>query len=319
MKHFSVCLFLFLSFVCHAQQFSDDYTADYLWGKPYSKKIQEPEGNNKPPQTSDASNRELKVDAALLREQLPKLLDKAWSDPTPENVTNYRMAQKILTDKSTRFADVWQEVNETNPFLSENNSVPIASMGAISVAQVDAQAQDEAIKELAQHSGLFVFVDSRCKYCGIQLQVIKYLKSQYKLDSLIISIDGFMPKGFEDYPFVKDNGLYKRLGLKLTPVTVLVIKPEQRKVTQGIDNNRYLIVSYGFYALDQMVKNISYAAYKSNALSSQIASRMDPWKHGVTSTKDLNNLSVGTDMNFTKAFQPILEKAYAIPSGKGNN
>lgn len=299
-----------------AQQLTDDYTADFLWGKPYIVKRQEPV-KKEDQKKQAASKDEVKVDADLLRDQLPKLLDKAWSNPTVENVTNYRTAQKILTDKSSRFAETWEEVNQTNPFLSENNSVPIASMGAVYVRQIDSEAQQAAMRELAMHSGLFVFVDSQCKYCGIQLKVIQYLKAEYKMDSLIISIDGSMPKGFENFPFVIDNGLYRRLKLQLTPVTVLVIKPDAGKVAKSVDSNKYVIVSYGFYAVDQMVKNIAYAAFKSKVLSNEVAQQMNPWNYGVASTQDLNGLTVSGDMNFTKAYQPLLEKAFKNPSAQG--
>ena len=312
----SLFALLIFSSLSYAQQLTDDYTSDFLWGKPYIIKKQESEKKTDQ-KKQETPKDEVKVDAELLRDQLPKLLDKAWSNPTIENVTNYRTAQKILTDKSTRFAESWEEVNQTNPFLSENNSVPIASMGAVYVRQIDSEAQQEAMRELAKHSGLFVFVDSQCKYCGIQLKVIQYLKSEYKMDSLIVSIDGSMPKGFEKYPFVVDNGLYRRLKLQLTPVTVLVIKPDANKVEKGVDNNKYVIVSYGFYAVDQMVKNISYAAFKSKALSKEVAQKMNPWNYGVASSQDLNGLTVGGDMNFTKAYQPILEKAFKNPPDQG--
>lgn len=256
-----------------------------------------------------AKPKEEKVTVEWLRKNYVVLQERSINDPTKENVEAEAYARRIIFDKSQNYAEALVKVTQEDVFLNENNRVPYASAGATAIRNANIRAQEQAVKELASVGGLLVFVDSTCRFCALQLPVISALQNSYNMSALVISIDGSAPKGYTG-TIVKDNGMFKKLGLKLTPSIVYVPKP--KSYTEAKDNNQYYIVSQGFYALDELVKMIGYAGYKTNLLSENTRKDLDIWNRGVADAKDLNSLTL--DVNDPKSFKnkivPLLEKKY---------
>ena len=212
-------------------------------------------------------------------------------------------------DKSQRMGNAVDEAVRDDPLLNENNRVPYSSSGSISIRNANIQAQQDAVREMSDAGGLLVFVDGSCRFCAMQMPIIDILSKQYGTKVLVISLDGIAPKGYAGTT-VKDNGLYGKLQLKLTPSIVYVHKP--KGYTNGADLNKYYTVSQGYYALDELTKMVSYAGFKSKLLSAQVQKDLDIWNRGVASVDDLNKLTLDANnpASFKQKIQPLLLQRY---------
>lgn len=314
MKQVSVCtlLMIFLTGSAHGQEVKTDdaYGDAFLHYQPYTvkgeKAVKKPVA---PPAASPKKPTEEKVDVKWLRENYKLLEEQAINDPTQDNVSAYLYVKRIAMDKSQRFSDKVTEVTNQDPLLNENNRIPYASSGAQTIRNADQRAQGQAVRELAAVGGLVVFVDGACRFCVLQMPVIKSLHANYGLETLVISLDGSRPKGYTG-PMVRDNGLFKKLDLKLTPSVVYVHQP--KAYTNGKDTNLYRIVSQGYYAQDEMVKQIAFAGHSTKILSKNTMHDLAVWQRGVASTDDLNQLKldVNDPKSITKKLQPLLQKQY---------
>lgn len=260
-----------------------------------------------PPATS--KSKEEKVTVEWLRKNYAILHERSINDPTKENVEAEAYARRIIFDKSQNYAEAIVKTTQEDVFLNENNRVPYASAGSTAIRNANINAQEQAVREMAAVGGLLVFVDGTCRFCAIQMPTIQALKNNFGMNSLVVSIDGVAPKGYTGV-MVKDNGLYKKLGLKLTPSIVYVPKP--KGYAEAKDANSYYIVAQGFYALDDMIKMISYAGYRTNLLTENTRKDLDIWNRGVANAQDLNSLTLDVDnpKSFKTKIAPLLEKRY---------
>jgi conjugal transfer pilus assembly protein TraF len=302
--------FLAYSGLPQAQELLDNYGEAFLDYQPLVAKPKNPppppapSKSVKPAATPTAAPVTKGVSIAWLRENYSKLEERAIDNPTEENMEAYLYARRILLDKSQQFAVRAMEVTNANPVLNENSRVPYASLGAQSVRNADFRAQGKAVEHMAKTGGLIVFVDGSCRFCAMQLPIISMLKENYKLEALVVSIDGTVPKDYKG-DFVKDTGLFRRLELKLTPSIVFINKP---RGYGSDDPNLYQIVSQGFYAFDELTKQISFAGYKSNLLTAEIAKDLNVWSRGVLATNDINSLSLDPNdpASIRKQVAPLL-------------
>jgi len=261
------------------------------------------------PATSPTPAKEQKVDVEFLRKNYEMLEEKAVNDPSTDNVKAYLYVKRITMDKAQRFSEKVTEVTNEDPLLNENNRVPYASTGAQAIRNANKLAEGEAVRELSKVGGLVVFVDGECRFCAMQMPVVQMLYREYGMEALIVSLDGARPKGYVG-PISKDNGLFHKLSLKLTPSIVYVHQP--KGYTNGVDPNEYKIVSQGFYAMSELAKMIAFAGHKTKLLSKQTMKDLDVWDRGVASTEDLNKLRL--DPNdpeaIRKTVEPMLLKQY---------
>ena len=289
----------------------DSYGDAFLHYKPYVVKGK----TAKPPETQvrapapQPKKEDRKVDVKWLQENYKLLEEMAIDDPTDENVAAYLYVRRIAMDKSQRFSEKVSEVTNTDPLLNENNRIPYASAGAQSIRSANRLAQEQATRELATAGGLVVFVDGSCRFCAMQMPIVSALRTQYGMEALVVSLDGKRPRGYSG-PLVRDNGLYRKLDLKLTPSVVYVHRP--RAYQDGKDNNQYRVIAQGFYAQDELVKQIAFAGHTTKLLSSQTMRDLAVWNRGVASTEDLGGLELnGNDPAAIKRkLQPLLQKQY---------
>lgn len=210
---------------------------------------------------------------AWLRENMPKLLDAAIDDPTKENVEAYMYAQRVAMDKSQRYAEMTTRVVAADPFLDENNRVPIASYTKPFFLRNAQAGVAEALKHVSTVGGLWVFFDSKCSFCQPQVNTVQQLAKQYGFVTKFISMDG---KTLPNVPeFVLNSGQANILNLRITPTTVLVVPP-----------NNYFIVSQGMMAQDQLSERIIAAADSNNLLPKDIALKIHTYDRGVLTNED---------------------------------
>jgi len=249
------------------------------------------------------------VTVEWLRENYPKLRDRAINNPTEANVSAQMYAQRILMDKAQKYSDMVLKVVTQDPLLDENNRVPTASGGALTVRNANYLAQEQAVRELSAVGGAIIFVDGNCRFCALEIPVMEGIRKTYGLQYLVVSVDGTVPKNFKGQA-QKDNGLFNKLGLKLTPSVVFV--PHPKGYAHGADQNKYFIIAQGFYAQDGLAKQIAFAGHDSKLLSADTMRDLSVWDRGVASTDDLQKLELDVNKpeTFKETLQPILIKQY---------
>lgn len=214
--------------------------------------------------------------SAWLRKNLPVFRERAIDSPTQENIEAYMYAQRVAMDKAQNFSEATQRVVYADPFLDENNRVPMSSFAKPAFLLSMEKAGNEALNGLAKTGGLWMFFDSQCDYCKVQAHILNRVAQKHGFITKFISLDG---KGTPDIPkFVKDNGHAAMLNMRVTPTTVFVVPPKT-----------YLIVSQGMMAETQLEERILIAAESQNLLPPELAAKVTQYARGVLKTDDMQN------------------------------
>lgn len=212
-----------------------------------------------------------------LRENMPKLQEAAIDNPTKENVSAYMYAQRLAMDKAQNYAEKVRDVVAADPFLDENNRVPIASFASSQFDRSVSRGKDDALKSIATKAGLWVFYDSKCTFCGPQVNQANEVAKKYGFSTKFISIDNHgLPGLLEAGQWIKDSGQAKLLNIKITPTTVLVSPP-----------NNYFVVSQGLMAQDALADRLILAAQSNDMLPPDILAGVQKYQRGVLKTADM--------------------------------
>lgn len=235
------------------------------------------------PETKEAKPEEKKEGPQLfsvkwLRENLDKLRDLAIDNPTPENVRAFYYAQRVMLDKADRFATVSQQVVLSDPLLDENNRFPIAKAAQDQVLRMEKQAKKDALKFLAEKTGIWFFFDTKCSYCAMQVGVVNHLAKELNFPVKAVSLDGQTLPNLE-IPSVKDQGQFRALGLTMTPSLLLVSPPKT-----------VMIISQGVLSDSAAESRILTVAASQNLLPEEITKQMNVASRGILTTEDTNNL-----------------------------
>ncbi len=162
------------------------------------------------------------LSAEWFRKNMDKYRDRAIDEPTPENVSAYMYLQRVVLDKSEKFAQVTQQVVMSDPVLDENSRRPTATFGAFAMDEKATQGTEKAAKKLAETAGLWFFYASTCQFCLKEIGVLKGLMNAYGFKVLPIALDGLPLPGGEFPDFTIDRGQAKKLGVETTPALFLV-------------------------------------------------------------------------------------------------
>ncbi|MEC4720483.1 conjugal transfer protein TraF [Noviherbaspirillum sp. CPCC 100848] len=232
-----------------------------------------------------------------LRKNMPILMDRAINDPTKENVEAYLYAQRVAMDKSQRYAEMTQKVVAADPFLDENNRVPLATYAKPFFLRKADEGKEEALKHLSTVAGIWVFFDSKCEFCRPQANTAVEMAKRYGIHTKFISMDG---KGLPNIQtFVKNEGHAQTLGLTITPTTVLIVPP-----------NSYYIVSQGMMAQDQLADRILLAAESNNLLPSDLAAKVRAYDRGVLTNNDTKSGATDDPKDWVKTLKDRLKGRY---------
>lgn len=232
-----------------------------------------------------------------LRDAMPRLMERAIDNPTKENVEAYLYAQRVAMDKSQIYAEKVRSVVINDPYLDENNRVPLSTYAKPSFLRGVEDGQDDALKHLAGIGGIWVFFDSKCSFCKTQIYSVQETVKKYGFNVKYISTDG---KGMPETPkFVKDNGHAKLLNLKLTPTTVLVVPP-----------NNYYVVSQGMMAQSQLEQRLVLAADTANLFPETIAKKVRAYDRGVLKPDDVKQGASGDPADWVKYLKDRLQGRY---------
>lgn len=297
-----------------------DFLRGKSWSRPQPKDLQAPlpKPGETPQKADQPKPGKQKITLDWLRQNIEIYERRAQETQKKEDIEAYMYLRRVLYDKAQNYATRSVEVMRENPLVDENNRIPYASFGQAAIGKVNSTAIDKANQQMAEQGGLWVFVDSTCTFCKDMLDVIRMHKRDMGMSVLVITIDGKRPKGYSESlgPLVADNGFFRALGLQLTPSVVYVHKPDY---TKGIENNRFLVVSQGFYSQDKLQRTIAYAGYSSmrdtkafaGLLSPDVVEGLNAWNRGVIAAKDINDIEIDpTDAaSIKQAIEPFLAKS----------
>lgn len=282
MRNITVMLAVLLlsSFSAHADSTYDKPDHGWFWYEtdPAPKPEKKPEPQPEQPVTAaQPPDKKQPMSVAWLRKMLPILEERAIDNPTRDNLEAYFYAKRVMLDKAQRFTEEGEKVIASDPMLDENNRVPTASFAKAEFLNKEYQSKKTALHYLAKNvGGLFVFFESTCNFCTVQINTIMKLQKEYGFYVKYISVDGRGLPGMKDW--VKDNGHAKMLDLKVYPTTVLVVPP-----------NNYLVVSQGMMAKDQLEDRILTAADSNHLLPEGMDKDLNVWDRGVLTVDDMQD------------------------------
>lgn len=305
------CIFLLLSAPVFATDDEEDNKLahekpdqGWFWYEqpkaPETKKPVEPpvEKSEKKGKVEQDKSEKHPISAAWLRENLPKLHERAIDDPTRENIQAYFYAQRAMMDKAQRYSEAAIAVVQSDPILDENNRIPISQFGKQGVLDKEYLSKKVALKYLASKvGGLFVFFDSKCEFCRLQARTVNAISKDFGFSVKYISMDG---KGLPEIKdFENDNGHAKMLDLKVYPTTVFVAPP-----------STYLVVSQGVMSQSELTDRILTAATAKKLIPAELVNDINPWDRGVMTVEDLQDGATDNMDEFVKNVQEKLKKRY---------
>jgi hypothetical protein len=119
-----------------------------------------------PTQNADPAQADPAQALARFKKQVEHLKAVAVMDPSFANVKAYMEIQKLLLERSSRFAQRWLEVVYQTPQLDYTLKHPVSQVGRHVYADTQHKQMQRRIRQLAQTHGLFFFFSSSCDYCG---------------------------------------------------------------------------------------------------------------------------------------------------------
>ena len=199
-----------------------------------------------PPATSPAP---FTVD--WVRRELPKALDRAWDDPSPQNIRHFFILQQFVMNRAEQFRHSAQQVVTGDPWLDETSRRPLGAETGRVVNERAGKARHELLATLSQRAGLWFFYRSGCPYCEGQAVVMEVMRHHYGFTVIAVALDG-QPLGnglFPDYQH--DRGQARQLQVQTVPATFLVSPA-----------GRFSAISQGELALNEMQSRILVAALR---------------------------------------------------------
>lgn len=239
-----------------------------------------------------------------LRENLPKLLDKAIDEPTEENLAAYFYAQRVLLDKSQNFAEKARALVMSDPLLDETSRVPMATFARIANMSGSRAARDKALSRLSNVGGLWMFYRSDCRYCESMADALLSFEAKYKFITTFISIDHKPLKFLKEW--VNDEGQAKNLGVKITPTVFFVVPP-----------NNYFIVAQGAMSMPELGDRILLAAETNGLLTDEEIRAIYPERRGLLSDEDMKDGATTDPKELVKRLRERLMNSYEQAEPKG--
>lgn len=199
----------------------------------------EPEPTN--PEVSTAAGAIPPVlSTAWFREHMSAYEDKAIDDPTPESLSALLYLNRVMKEKSERFAEVGQRVIHNDPLLDENVRRPLDPSSA-RVNDIHAyQAREAVLRQVAQRAGLLLYYQGRCTLCQHQAHAVQLLNRLYGFPLIPVTTDHVTLPEFPDSrhqapPPVLGIQAYPSLFLMEPPDTYLLLRQGASNFTDLAD------------------------------------------------------------------------------------
>ncbi|WP_231726339.1 conjugal transfer protein TraF [Rickettsia rhipicephali] len=168
---------------------------------------------------------------------------KALDNPTLENVIKAQKWQKIIMEKSQKFAAMWQLATLIDHSLTNANE-PVNSLHKKLYQEAIEQVNNNKLINLAKDWGLILQVSNNCPYCQAFAPIVQTFASKYGFQLLLVSNNG---TDFQNIKTSKDTGLLRALNSEnIVPILYLV----------DSSGKRIYPVARGIISEDKIIENI---------------------------------------------------------------
>lgn len=162
----------------------------------------------------------------FLRQALPKALDVATNNPTPQNVERYLLLQKQALDRSEVFAEVAKMVSTGHPELDEGRRRPRQDTFAKQLEEEAEEKKRSVLTEFFKSHALVMFIDKECSGCGLMAQNFYRMQQTHGLTWQAVSMDGaILPDDLADTQSF-DAGLSDQLGVRTGGAVFIAAPPK---------------------------------------------------------------------------------------------
>lgn len=237
------------------------------------------------------------------KQTYPQILNNAVDNPTPENVSQYRYATRVMLDKASNFAHEFKRQALMDPLLDENNRYPFSSAARGSFQRFTTKQKMAAVENIAKQAGLWVFIDQSCPFCALQYPVIARTAKERGFLVRYITPDGVRPEWMgKEEDVVKDEGQGKALKIGVRPATALVVPPAQISV-----------LTQGMLSQDLLEERILFAGDMVGLIDGKLRKDAFPNERGLLTTEDIHEagkVMQGDTKALTPKIQELLEKRY---------
>lgn len=178
-----------------------------------------------------------------LKQQFNRAQRIALDNPTIENVIKAQRWQKIIMEKSQKFAAMWQLASLLDYSLANSNEPANSLHKKLYQDQLE-QSNNLKLQSLAKSWGLILQVSNNCPYSQAFLPIVQQFASKYGLQLLLVSHSG---ANFQNITTIKDTGLLQKLNPEnIVPVLYLV----------NSNGKRIYPVARGIISEDKLLENI---------------------------------------------------------------
>ncbi|TDX11965.1 conjugal transfer pilus assembly protein TraF [Buttiauxella sp. BIGb0552] len=210
----------------------------FWYDDPSKKPIEEQEElKSAPPAAQDVQPENVDLNSAWLKASMPKLLTQAMDNPTPENLSRYYTAQRLMLDISTRFSDKSKDYFLKNPMMSEKRRQPVEKAALDAHRAIVDNNQQTVMKDIFSKSGLFFFFQSTCQFCHEESQILTFMQNYYSADILPVSMDGMgLHNGLFQNFTVPNAQIIDQFKIREVPTLYLVSKDGQsaQRISEGM-------------------------------------------------------------------------------------
>jgi len=194
------------------------------------------------------------LSAEWIRTNLPKYLDTAIDNPTPENVAAYLYLQKYSMDKATRFSEVSERVT-LGTSLDADLSRP-SSQFAKDVVDNKARLNQRALMaKIGDRAGLFVFVENT-EESFAQANVLETFINMYGFSMVPIAVQPLSESFRVLGDVLPDNGHTAQLDIQKYPAIALM---------DG--NGTFDVLSQNMVALSGLEKRVAVSALRLGVIT----------------------------------------------------
>lgn len=155
-----------------------------------------------------------------VKETLETYLNQAILNPTVENVTRYITLQNAVSQQSSKFAQVWQDVLRQQPALNYNLTHPTNHIARKVYLSAQAEVDSKRIKSFMKEKGIFFFYKAACPYCKSFAPILKRFAEAYAIEVVAITLDHETLPEFTGSHV--DEGQAHRFNVTRTPAVFLV-------------------------------------------------------------------------------------------------
>jgi len=235
-----------------ADSFWQGHSEGWHWyeTKPMPEDVPSPTSSQNAP---SASQTLAQIQAALKEARAEALLD-----PTPQHVATYIALQNMIVGQATQFGQVWQQVIWQTPSLNYSLAHPTNQLAQQVQTDEQRDKNQQTLKALAKHYGLFFFFAGSCPYCHKFAPTIKDVEETYGFSVIPVSLDG---GSLPEYPNPeRDNGQAERFHVSQWPA-VFLVDPREKKI---------IPVTFGLISEDELTQRIvELAGVMSHASNTQ--------------------------------------------------